>query len=310
MKTNRLLSITMLLLEHKTMTASKLADIFEVSTRTIHRDVDSLCEAGIPVFTTPGPTGGISIMENYRLDKRLFTASDLSALIIALGGANSAFFCSSMKNTLTKIKGLIPKEQLSEIEAQTKQITIDLSSRKQDTHQYRYYVMLKEAIETRQLIRLDYANMDGNLTTREVEPYRLLYKESSWYLQGFCLLRNELRTFRFYRMENLTITGKKFEPRYIDFSSFDKDIMKTVQLVEVTVRFPETSKREIVSLWGDGIIEAFKDGYYTGKFMIMDNLNGYKSILSLGDKCECISPLHIRQYIAETSAKMAMLYTE
>lgn len=309
MKIDRIISIIMLLLERKMMTAPELAKLFEVSTRTIFRDIDVINLAGIPIVTYPGPTGGLGIMEQYRVDKRLFTTSDITSLLIGMGGVHTAMSDSSIRNTLAKIKGMVPQEQLNEIEQLTKQVAIDLTPWKKDTRQESYFILIKKAITEKRLLIIEYSNADKSTTTREIEPYRLLHKGNSWYLQGYCLMRNEFRTFRFYRIEKITPTAKEFVPRQVDFSALDDNFGASTAKVEVLIRFHKLSKKEIIGFWGDGVIESFEDDFYTAKIAVMDNENGYKSIFLMGDKCECLSPDRVRNYVAGMSARIARLYT-
>ncbi len=310
MKVDRLISIIMLLLQRKTLTAPELAKIFEVSTRTIYRDIEVINQAGIPITTYPGPTGGIRIMEQYRVDKRLFTISDLTSLLIGLGGFQSVLSDSAVKNTIAKIKGMVPQEQIDEIEQKANQIVLDMTPWVNDSRQSSYFSIFKKAISERQLLILEYRNSRGILSTREIEPYRLLSKNKVWYLQGYCLLRNELRTFRFYRIEKVTETYKTFEPRQIDFSEFNENFYASAPKVEITIRFHEAYKTDIVGYCGDGVIEAFEDGYYTAKIITMDNEDGYKTVFQFGDKCECLAPKRVRDYLANLSASIAKLYNE
>ena len=177
---DRLISIIMLLLERKTVSANQLADTFGVSTRTIYRDLDTIGQAGIPIVTRMGANGGVSIMEQYKVDKRLFTTSDIASLLIGLGGVRSALSGEEIGATLAKVRGLIPEEQLAEIEFQSNQIAIDLTPWAKDAHLSGYLTLIKTAMTGRRTLRFDYTNARGGSTSREVEPYRLLHKGDGW----------------------------------------------------------------------------------------------------------------------------------
>jgi len=307
MKVERLVSIIMLLLERKTISAPELAEIFEVSTRTIYRDIDTINQAGIPIVTYPGPNGGIGIMEQYKVDKRLFSTTDVASLLIGLGGIRSVLTTEEIANTLAKVKSMVPQEQLSELDFQMNQITIDLTSWTQDSRQSDYLVLLKKAVAERQTLILDYSNANGDITTREVEPYRLLHKGNSWYLQGYCLLRNELRTFRFNRISKIAPTNTKFTLRPIDFSKLDEGL-SDIPSIEATIRFPESAKKDIVGFYGDGVITSFENGFYTAKIQIADNERGYKLLFLLSNTCECIAPEKARNYLIDWTTAFAKLY--
>lgn len=308
MKMDRLISIIMLLLERKKLSATELARTFDVSTRTIYRDIDTIAQAGIPIVTYPGQNGGVGIMEQYKVDKRLFTASDITRLLIGLGGMHSAMSGDEITHTLAKVRGMIPPEQLSEIEFQTNQIAIDLTPWMKDSGLEEKLNRIKAALMGRRTLRFNYTNAYGSGTTREVEPYRLLFKGNSWYLQGYCLLRGEYRMFRFQRMEDLALTERGFEPRKFDPSVFDDWGEINLPLVEVCFRFDETVRQSIVEYFGEGAIVSVEDGMYTARIMAYDNEFGYDMFLMYGEKCEVLSPQRIRSYVAEKAAAIVELY--
>ena len=125
MKLERIISIIMLLLERKVISASFLAETFEVSKRTIYRDMESINMAGIPIVSTSGPDGGYSIMEQYKIDKKLFTINDITMLLSALGSIYASLSNAEVLSTMAKIKGLVPEEQLKDIEYKSNQVSVD-----------------------------------------------------------------------------------------------------------------------------------------------------------------------------------------
>ncbi len=307
MKVERLISIVMLLLEHKSINATKLAEMFEVSTRTIYRDIEAINQAGIPIVSYMGPNGGVGIMEEYKIDKRVFTTSDITTLLIGLGGARAVLTGDDFNNTLAKVKAMIPQEQLAELDFQTNQISIDLKPWSNDSRQDDYLTILRKAIADQQTVMLEYSNMDGSTSTREVEPYRLLLKGNSWYLQGYCLLRNETRTFKLYRIIQMDRTKNTFSPRLIDFAKMDAQLTIENPTVDVTIRFHENEKQGYVGAWGDNIISSFEDGYYTAKIQIVDKEYAYNVLLILGS-CECIAPKKVRDYLIKRISQLSELY--
>jgi predicted DNA-binding transcriptional regulator YafY len=308
MKMNRLISIIMLLLERKTVSAAELARTFDVSTRTIYRDLDTIGQAGIPIVTQMGPGGGVSIMEQYKIDKRLFTASDITSLLIGLSGMRSAIAGDEVGGTLAKVRGLIPREQLAEIEAQSERIAIDLTPWEADARLGGYLALIKAAMAKHHILRIEYIDARGRRSSREAEPYRLLHKGDGWYMQGFCLLRGEFRTFRLSRIASALSTGTVFEPRPFDASVFSAQLSDSPALVEVIFRFREEAKPEVVGFYGEGAVEACGDGFYLARVMLLDEPYGYHSLLFMAEHCECLSPPYVREYIAERTREMAKVY--
>ncbi|GAA0757945.1 YafY family protein [Clostridium sartagoforme] len=298
MKMNRLISIIMLLLERKTISAADLARTFEVSKRTIYRDIETINEAGIPIITYPGSKGGIGIMEKFKVDKRLFSESDLTTLLIGLSGMHSALDNSETKQVISKLKAIIPKEKENDIDEITRRITIDLSPWKKDIIREGYLQTINSAIVERKILSFDYSNSKGDVSFRQVEPYRLLHKSSSWYLQGFCLLRQEMRTFRFSRIRKLIASERAFMPRDIDFSTLSKEINYDMPKVMVKIRFDDTLKGQLMSYLSD-IEIVHENGKNIATIPILDGDIGIRFLLSLGESCECLEPQNVREKLIQ-----------
>ena len=121
MRIDRMLAIVVLLLNRKTITAKELADRFEVSLRTIYRDIDAVNEAGIPVLSNQGSGGGFSIMENYRLNHQFLSLENSRAIIAALKGVNTALQDREVEMAMEKIRSLIPAEKAPELDSRRMQ---------------------------------------------------------------------------------------------------------------------------------------------------------------------------------------------
>ncbi len=309
MKINRLISIIMLLLEQKTISAGELARTFEVSKRTIYRDIETINEAGIPIVTFPGINGGIGIMEEFKVDKRLFSESDLTSLLIGLSGVHSALDSEETKQAMSKLKALIPKEKQNEIDEIANRIGIDLSPWQKDIMREGYLKIINAAIVERKILCFDYFNVKGDGSFREVEPYRLLLKSNSWYLQGFCLLRQEMRTFRFSRIRKLITTERAFTPRNVDFSALSKEIDYDIPQVLVKIRFDDTLKGQMISYFSDIDME-YEDGKNIATIPILDGDIGIRFLLSLGESCECLGPPAVREKLIQKAEAVLEVYRQ
>ena len=309
MKINRLISIIMLLLEQKTISAGELARTFEVSKRTIYRDIETINEAGIPIVTFPGINGGIGIMEEFKVDKRLFSESDLTSLLIGLSGVHSALDSEETKQAMSKLKALIPKEKQNEIDEIANRIGIDLSPWQKDIMREDYLKIINAAIVERKILCFDYFNVKGDGSFREVEPYRLLLKSNSWYLQGFCLLRQEMRTFRFSRIWKLITTERAFTPRNVDFSALSKEIDYDIPQVLVKIRFDDTLKGQMISYFSDIDME-YEDGKNIATIPILDGDIGIRFLLSLGESCECLGPPAVREKLIQKAEAVLEVYRQ
>lgn len=182
MKVDRLVSIIMILLDKKRIGAQELADMFEVSPRTIYRDIDAINMAGIPVRSTSGVGGGFEIMQEYKVDKKVFSADDLSALLMGLSGLSSVIRGNELVHALAKVKSFIPVDRAKEIELKVNQICIDLSPWMSNSNIQPYLEMIQSALQENRLLTFEYIAHHGNETARTVEPYQLVLKGNHWYL--------------------------------------------------------------------------------------------------------------------------------
>ncbi len=307
MRLDRLISIIMLLLERETVSAAELAESFGVSTRTIYRDLDAINQAGIPIVSKMGVHGGAGIMQAYKVDKRLFSASDLTSLLIGLGGAQ-AVRGEGLDTTLAKVRGLIPQSRQQEIEAAAGRIAIDLEPW-YTGHRLRETMELAQAaLDANRVLNFDYISGAGQATRRCVEPQRLLYKGNSWYLQGYCRMRGAWRTFRLSRIEHMAMDAEVFTPRPFSPAVFDAIQPPDTPMVEADIRFDALLLREIVDFYGEGVITSHEGGTCTARVTIMDNEQGYSLLLSYGERCECLSPPYVRAYLAQKAEAVARMY--
>lgn len=185
MKIDRLVSIIMVLLDKNRIGAQELADMFEVSLRTIYRDIDAINMAGIPVRGTSGVNGGFEIMPEYKLDKKVFSAADLSAILMGLSSLSNMIHGDELINALAKVTSFIPADRAKDIALKANQIFIDLSPWMGNRNMQPYLEKIKAALQESRLLSFEYADRYGNKTTRTAEPYQLVLKSNHWYLQGF-----------------------------------------------------------------------------------------------------------------------------
>ncbi|MDT2533158.1 helix-turn-helix transcriptional regulator [Enterococcus raffinosus] len=169
--------------------------------------------AGIPIHATPGVGGGFEIMQQYKLDKNVFSSSDLSTILMGLTSLSNMVSGDEMVNALAKIQSFVPADQAANIETKTNQLYIDLNPWMGHRNIHTNLDSIKKAIEENRLLSFDYADRHGNSTARRTEPYQLLLKNSNWYFQGYCLKRNDFRLFKLSRITNLQIKDTVFTPR-------------------------------------------------------------------------------------------------
>lgn len=294
MKIDRLISIIMLLLQHDKISAPKLAEMFEVSPRTIYRDIDVINSAGVPIVSYPGLYGGIGIMEQYKIDKKLFTISDITTLLIGLGSIPSTMSSDNILTAMAKVKGLITSEQLSNIESESSKIVIDHTPWFGDNSQKSHLICIKTALNENRLITFEYSAQNGVKSQRKIEPYRLVLKNSNWYIQGYCTSRSDFRTFRISRIASLQLLEEVFIPR--EFDNKLLDIADTVikKSIPIKLLVDESIRDLFLGICGEKNIEPYEQNKLLVHFPFVEDEYWYGMILRLGDKCECLEPEHVR----------------
>jgi len=295
LKIDRLVSIIMILLERKKISATMLAEMFEVSTRTIYRDIETINSAGIPIITYPGVNGGIGIMDEYKIDKKLFTTSDIAALLMSLGSISHAITNDDIISTLAKIKGLVPDEQVRDIELKSNQITIDLTPWIGNRNMQLSLEKIKKALDGKSFISFEYSNSSGKRSNRKIEPYRLVLKESNWYLQGYCTFRGGFRIFKLSRISLLEVLDETFIPREFDTRPLGmwEDIEKNIIVIKLLVH--ESLRDKMLEHCGEEGIQSYGENKLIVNFPFEESEFGYNLLLSFGDKCECVEPEHVRE---------------
>lgn len=310
MKVDRLVSIIMILLEKERISAQELADLFEVSPRTIYRDIDAINMAGIPVYGAPGVGGGFEIMQNYKVDKKVFSTADLSAILMGLSSISGMIRGEELANALAKVKSCIPAEKTKDIELKANQIGIDLSPWMGNRNIQPYLEIIKTALQESRLLSFDYADLHGNRTARTAEPYQLVLKGSHWYLQGYCYKRKDYRLFKLSRISNLQMQEKIFIPRDYEKPMLDfAEMLETMQ-TRIKIRIHKSVLDRVLDVCSYEDISRDGDEYYIVLFPFIENDYYYQILLGFGDRCECLEPLHIRAEMKRRIRDMAALYED
>lgn len=233
MKLDRLIGILTILLQNDRITAPELAKRFEVTRRTIGRDIDALCQAGIPIVTYQGSGGGLAIAEGFRLDKSVLSTDELSGIVTALKGLGSISEKSQIERTLDKLN-------VGAVVSLREPVIIDLASHYKGQITEKIELIKRAVLESKQ-IEFDYYYEKGD-SSRKIEPYFVIFQWTAWYVFGFCLERQDWRMFKLLRLWNLNICEEGFIPREIppekrDFNSRFTDNIKLVALFDKSERY-------------------------------------------------------------------------
>ena len=308
MKIDRLVSIIMILLEKERISAQELAKMFEVSTRTIYRDIEAISMAGIPVLATSGSGGGIEIMKDYKVDKKIFSTDDLSALLMGLSNISGMVRGSEVANALAKVKSFIPSEKAKSIELKASQIYIDLTPWEGNVSVKNALEIIKKALQENRLLIFTYIDGHGSKTSRTVEPYQLVFKSRAWYVQTFCRLKNDYRLFRLSRMTDLKILEETFTPReyqkpFLDFEETARSLQ-----TDIKIRIHKSVLDRILDFCPYERLSQDGEEYYLADYPFFDSDYYYDMLLSLGDKCEILEPAHVREKLKQKIKNLAKVY--
>lgn len=296
MQESRLFRIVYYLLENGRATAPELAEKFEVSVRTIYRDMDAISSAGIPIYAERGKGGGIFIRENYTLDKSLFSEQEREQILAALQG-----MAATGKNPdalLAKLSGLFRLKSAGWIE-------VDFSGWVHGEPRQELFDGIKEAIFQKKVISFGYFSSRGDYRIRSAKPIQLVFKSKDWYLYAFCLLRNDYRFFKLTRMRELAILPETFAE---DFAppKIEKRIC-VEKTVTVKLKFDRKAAFRVYDEFTDAITEDAQGNLYV-EAELPDSEVLYSYILSFSDCAEVIAPQRIREQMRKKLQKMQEKY--
>lgn len=300
MKIDRLLGIVTTLLQRDKATAPELAKMFEVSRRTIQRDIDVICQAGIPVITYPGGNGGIAIADGYRLDKSALTTDELQSIIAGLRGLDSITSSPRIGRLIAKLS-----PQGRPTASAQESILIDLSSHYRNSLAEKI-ALLREAISAHQLVAFDYYSERG-LTVRTVEPYLILFKWTSWYLLGYCRNRDAFRLFKLNRLWHYRTTDESFLPRTLPAEELAVDDY-FVGGHEITILFDRSVEHLVVEEYGPDSYAITGDDQLRLAVRYVNKDYILSWVLSFGDRAQVVSPAELANEVRDMAKKTALSY--
>lgn len=292
MKINRLLEIVTILLNRETVTAKELADRFEVSTRTVYRDIDALSSAGVPVYTNKGNGGGIALLEDYTLNKTLLSKSESEGLLLALKTMGATDYPEA-NVIINKLGSIFKNNQAHDW------IEVDFEGWSSKVNEQDRFSKIRDAIVNKQVISFDYVNGNGGKSSRCVEPVKLIFNSYTWYLIAYCLLRNSHRMFRLSRIKNVQVTNRHFTQREIE--EYENQVAN-LSLIDLKLRCDEKILNRLYDSFDGDYISKNDDGSYSLDVTIPEEEWLYGYILSFGSNAEVLEPEHLREII-KTRAK-------
>ena len=298
MEQSRLFKIVYHLLEKGKSTAPELAKKFEVSIRTIYRDLDTISAAGVPIYATQGRGGGIFIMSDFVLNKSLLSEQEKEQILMALQDISATEY-NQTDELLIKLGGLFQSKVTNWIE-------VDFSEWYKNTPNYYVFNLIKNAIFNQNMITFSYFAQEGNYSNRTVEPIKLIFKNKDWYLYGFCLLRNDFRFFKLTRIKDLEISSDTFR-RAVENIPKVETVIKNKNFIHAKLKFSPKVAFRVYDEFTDDVSKDNQGNLYVN-IDLPDNETLFSYILSFGDNIEILEPDYLRHSMKEKLALMLEKY--
>lgn len=285
------------------MSASSLADEFQVSPRTIYRDIEAICAAGIPVVSYQGTNGGFGIIKGYKFDKSLMGSYDILNLITVLSSLSNIFKDKEIEHTIDRLK-------LLDTNSNNKSLLVDLESHRTEPNSL---MNLRKAIHEKKVVHFNYISNKNEFTSREVEPIHLHYKFRNWYIYGYCRDRQNYREFRLSRMMGVTLTQEKFLQNHeIKDEAFYSN-RNLVGFEDVVIWVSPNSLAEALDQFQNSSKTINHDGSMTITISVYQPLQAgwLKSILlSFGSGAKIVKPMELRSILIDEAKKIIKVYED
>jgi predicted DNA-binding transcriptional regulator YafY len=306
MKSQRLLAITMLLLNRDCISAPELARRFEVSPRTIYRDIESLCKAGIPIVAYPGSGGGFGIMGEFKIDRSLMRPEEIGQISATLSSLSSALGDARMSQTVDRLGALrtrarTPKGNIAGHPGPENYIFVELAPAAREREKI---AKLRRSIEEKRLSRFDYVDAGGRTSSRTVEPMALVFIWQAWYLYAYCRCRDAFRLFKIARILSLDILPERFAPRAVDLDArpWNKDWAATSPFLPTSIRFFDAVRIE--EHFDPEAIDVEPGGSAIVRTQLPADEWAVSFLLGLGIPFEVLEPEELRRFVAARAADL------
>lgn len=300
MQLSRLFEMVYLLLHQQKTTTRELAEHFEVSRRTILRDIETLSAAGVPVYTTQGKGGGVFILDNYVLDKTTISDEEQNEILFALQSLSS----SQQQNTgevFKKLRAFFDKNDAD-------WIAVDFSRWGNTDADKAAFETLKGAILDRHPLMLTYASSYGETTKRTVYPLKLIYKSTAWYLQAYCLAKQDYRTFKICRILSMDSLPETFAKETLAPPPIDGAAPPGGHMVALKLRFSHRAAYLVYDEFGRDSVVKNEDGSFLVTAELPEDEWLYGFLLSFGTAVEVLSPRRVREALLKRVTDIQRFY--
>lgn len=295
----RLFEILYFLIAEKQTTASILAEKFDVSQRTIFRDIDRLSAAGIPIYTERGKQGGIRLLPNYIFNKAVFTENEQTEILSSMQGFKAlTTFIDDNNSSLEKLSALFGKKE--------KWISVNFAPWQNQENSENLFLNLKNSILNHFILSFMYFSATSSSKIRTVEPYQLVFRNQNWYLYAFCLEKNEFRYFKLNRIKNIEISEKIFYAR--DFPTPESTYSPAQDFFTFIIEFNKELLPQIYDDFASANIQIISENTYTLSAHIPYGEWVVTYVLSLGSNAVVKEPIWLKNKIQKNIKEMAKNY--
>lgn len=303
MKTDRLYALTLYLLNHGKSSAAELAKHFEVSVRTIQRDIDALCQAGIPICALTGTNGGYEILSDFQMNNQLASKDEYAYIATAINGLKTVTNNPVADDIYEKITAISKNSNTGMI--------LDFSVLREGDE--KLLQKLQSAVKNKQVVKFSYTNNSGETREHRVEPIAVIYKWYAWYMLAFNPTKQDYRTYKLVRMEEVCITEDKFSKEHRSVEDILNDCSSSYQgkdvSTKVRLRCRGNAIHRIKEYLNGQLIETFEDGTAFMEIRIVEDEQWWIGVvLSQGNEVEVIEPEHIKNRIIECAKDILFLY--
>ena len=303
MKISRLLAILIVLMNREKVTAAELANRFEVSVRTIIRDMQTISEAGIPIVSYQGYEGGYGLVEGYKIDKHLMSKEEMNIAISVLKGLEQVIGNQTIKTLLDKF------ELLSTNSNKEERIQVDLTPWGVSEWEKKKLLLLNEAVQKNYLVKLTYIDRTGRASERLVEPLLIGLKMSSWYLYAYCQTRQNFRLFKLTRIHELSLTGNEFIRKAFDSNQVFTDD-NSQAAIHIKLRFSQQAYHRALDYFDSNQIQVQPDDSILVEVDYPEDEWVYSMLLGFGAYVEILEPKHLREIVYQRAKDILDKYSQ
>ncbi len=317
MRTARLIAILLLLESQGKIKAKELAEALETSVRTIYRDIDILCEAGIPIYSTTGPNGGISFMDGYKINMNNLNSDDIVNLYLTGVGIPQDYQTQTnykLKNILIKLRNNLPGKYADDVNTALNRFYFDDSPWWEEHSFLEFYEILRQAVFQSRIIHIKYEKSNGEVSERIVLPYGLVSKNTEWYMVGLCKESRAVKTFKCSRLIDVKLLDENFSyPEEFSLEQYwqkSVDCFKTSVIdkenYEVNIKLPITKSHILKSF---AVRQSRESEGYLYATVEMGNFEQAKiKSMDIAGQAEIIGPQELRGYVKSELVNMISKY--